>query len=134
MFRLELLSRFEFYSLNRERKLHLGFRILFVIIKNFVKSRFIISRFCPIQFTVTWEGLKNSRRYIEGFVNRKFVKSRFHGIYTCNKNDDVDITITMVTMTVMMTISSDFSCFAKYGSLCKYSSHILSTVSTMLMQ
>ena len=38
--------------------------------EDFVISRFVISRFCPIHFTVTLFGLKNIVRYIEDFVHR----------------------------------------------------------------
>ena len=36
--------------------------------KDFVISRFVISRFCSILFTVTLAGLKNIVRYTEDFV------------------------------------------------------------------
>ena len=36
--------------------------------EDFVISRFVISRFCSIHFTVTLAGLKNIVRYTEGFV------------------------------------------------------------------
>ena len=42
-------------------------------IEEFVISRFVISRFYSIHFTVTLAGTKNIVRYIEDFV-----KSRFH--------------------------------------------------------
>ena len=37
-------------------------------IKDFVISRFVISRFCYIQFDCNFAGLKNIVRYIEDFV------------------------------------------------------------------
>ena len=37
-------------------------------VEDFVISRFIISRFCSIHFTVTLAGLKNIVRYTEDFV------------------------------------------------------------------
>ena len=46
--------------------------------ENFVISRFVVSRFCSIHFTVTLAGLKNIVRYTENFVIQRFVKSRFH--------------------------------------------------------
>ena len=36
--------------------------------EDFVVSRFVISRFCSIHFTVTFSGLKNIVRYTEDFV------------------------------------------------------------------
>ena len=36
--------------------------------EDFVISRFVISRFCSIHFTVTLAGLKNIVRYTEDFV------------------------------------------------------------------
>ena len=48
--------------------------------KDFVISRFVISRFCSIYFTVTLTGLLNIVRYTEDFVIQRFVKSRFHCI------------------------------------------------------
>ena len=36
--------------------------------ENFVMSRFVISRFCSIHFTVTVAGLKHLVRYAEDFV------------------------------------------------------------------
>ena len=36
--------------------------------EDFVISRFVISRFCSIHFTVTLTGLKNIVRYTEDFV------------------------------------------------------------------
>ena len=39
----------------------------------FVISRFVISRFCSIHFTVTLAGLKNIVRYTEDFVIWRFV-------------------------------------------------------------
>ena len=44
----------------------------------FVISRFVISRFCAIHFTVTLAGLKKIVRYTEDFVRQRFVKSGFH--------------------------------------------------------
>ena len=46
--------------------------------EDFVISRFFISRFCSIHFTLTLAGLKNIIRYTEDFVIKRFVKSRFH--------------------------------------------------------
>ena len=46
--------------------------------EDFVMSRFVISRFCSIHFTVTLAALKNNVRYTEDFVIWRFVKSRFH--------------------------------------------------------
>ena len=51
-------------------------------IEEFVISRFVISRFYSIHFTVTLAGTKNIVRYIEDFVKQRFVKSRFH----CTEN------------------------------------------------
>ena len=36
--------------------------------EDFVTSRFVLSRFCSIHFTVTFAGLKNIVRYTEDFV------------------------------------------------------------------
>ena len=36
--------------------------------EDFVISRFVISRFCSIHFTITLAGLKNIVRYTEDFV------------------------------------------------------------------
>ena len=36
--------------------------------EDFVKSRFVISRFCSIHFTVTLAGLKNIIHYTEDFI------------------------------------------------------------------
>ena len=47
-------------------------------VKDFVISRFIISRFRFIHFIVTLAGLKNIVCYTEDFVIQRFVKSRFH--------------------------------------------------------
>ena len=47
-------------------------------IEDFVISRFVISRFCSVHFTVTLAGLKNIIHYTEDFVIERFVKSRFH--------------------------------------------------------
>ena len=47
-------------------------------IKDFVVSRFIISRFCSIHSNVTLAGLKNIVRYTEDFVIPRSVKSKFH--------------------------------------------------------
>ena len=46
--------------------------------EDFVISRFVISRFCSIYFTVTLAGLKNIVLYTEDFVIKRFVKSKFH--------------------------------------------------------
>ena len=48
--------------------------------EDFIISRFVISRFCPIHFTVTLAGLQNIVCYTEDFVILRFVKSRFHCI------------------------------------------------------
>ena len=51
---------------------------------DFVKLRFVISRFCSIHFTVIMDGLKKIVRCTKDFVILRFVKSRFH----CNKITD----------------------------------------------
>ena len=38
--------------------------------EDFVKSKFVISRFCPIHFTVILAGLKKIIRYTEDWLNR----------------------------------------------------------------
>ena len=50
-------------------------------IEEFAISRFVISRFCSIHFTVILAGAYIFVRYIEDFVKWRFVKSRFHCIY-----------------------------------------------------
>ena len=46
-------------------------------IEDFIISRFVISRFCSIHFTVTLARLKNIIRYTKDFVIQMFVKLRF---------------------------------------------------------
>ena len=48
--------------------------------KDFVITRFVMSRLCSIHFTVSLAGMKNIVRYTEDFVIQRFVKSRFHCI------------------------------------------------------
>jgi len=49
--------------------------------EDFVKSRFIISRFCSKHFIVILGGLKKIVCYTEDFVIQRLVKSRFHCNY-----------------------------------------------------
>ena len=53
------------------------FRSYVEIVQVIVVLRFVISRFCPIHFTVILPALKNSLRYIEDLFKWKFVKLRF---------------------------------------------------------
>ena len=43
-----------------------------------LKSKLVISRFCPIHFTVTLAELKSILRYNEDFFIERFIKSRFY--------------------------------------------------------
>ena len=63
-------------------------------IEEFVISRFVISRFYSIHFTVTLAETKNIVRYIEDFVKQRFVKSRFH--CTENKQDQARLSFFII--------------------------------------